>query len=331
MQYREEYYKNKHEGRGRMFLGLFSMLMILAASYVVFQFMQKEEIASEKNASSVSEDETASAQGNVLKWAETKIYTEADIHAGPLVLVNQKFPSAEYSQMEMLSVYSYKNSSYMVSDKNLSLRKPVIAALNNLLEEFHRQKGDNDLLVCSGFRTFQYQQTLLEEESEKMGKEEATSWVAKPGYSEHHTGYALDFNLLHEDGTSDSYTGTGIYSWVNEHAPEYGLVVRYETEKSEFTGIQYEPWHFRYVGLPHSLIMKEHNFCLEEYIQFLRGYYPAEGEHLFFINEGKEYEIYYVKGLEVPIGEADSYLVSGDNIDGFIVTLERENKSTEKK
>lgn len=149
--------------------------------------------------------------------------------------------------------------------------------------------------------------------------------MATPGYSEHHTGYALDFNLLHEDGTSDSYTGTGIYEWVNEHAPEYGFVVRYEPDKAEYTGIQYEPWHFRYVGVPHSLIMKEKNFCLEEYIQFLRDY-PADGEHLFFENDGKEYEIYYVKGLEVPIGEADSYLVSGDNVDGFIVTLEREKK-----
>ena len=325
MQQQKKRRKNK-KGVLRTLSGLFSMLLILGASYFAFRSITPE--ISSPNSSVASQPEsgaTVSAQGGVQKWAETKTYTQKEIHEGSLILVNQKYPCEEYSELEMLSVYTYKNSSYMVSDKNLSLRKPTIAALNDMLGDFQAIAGENDILVCSGYRTFEYQKTLLSQEEEEKGAEEANTWVATPGYSEHHTGYALDFNLLHEDGTSDSYTGTGIYEWVNEHAPEYGFVVRYEPDKAEYTGIQYEPWHFRYVGVPHSLIMKEKNFCLEEYIQFLRDY-PADGEHLFFENDGKEYEIYYVKGLEVPIGEADSYLVSGDNVDGFIVTLEREKK-----
>lgn len=325
MQQQKKRRKNK-KGALRTLSGLFSMLLILGASYFAFRSITPE--ISSPNSSVASQPEsgaTVSAQGGVQKWAETKTYTQKEIHEGSLILVNQKYPCEEYSELEMLSVYTYKNSSYMVSDKNLSLRKPTIAALNDMLGDFQAIAGENDILVCSGYRTFEYQKTLLSQEEEEKGAEEANTWVATPGCSEHHTGYALDFNLLHEDGTSDSYTGTGIYEWVNEHAPEYGFVVRYEPDKAEYTGIQYEPWHFRYVGVPHSLIMKEKNFCLEEYIQFLRDY-PADGEHLFFENDGKEYEIYYVKGLEVPIGEADSYLVSGDNVDGFIVTLEREKK-----
>jgi LAS superfamily LD-carboxypeptidase LdcB len=309
----------------RTFAGLFSMLLILGASYLAFRSMSEDEkaVSSSSSNSQEKENSAVSAQGDIQKWAEIKTYTEEDIHEGALILVNQKFPCKESSGLEMLSIYNYKNSSYMVSDKNTALRKPAILALNDMLEDFEKAEGPNDILVCSGYRTFDYQETLLSREEEEKGAQEASTWVATPGYSEHHTGYALDFNLLHEDGTSDSYTGTGIYQWVNDHAPEYGYIVRYESEKAEFTGIQYEPWHFRYVGVPHSLIMEKNNFCLEEYIQYLRDY-PADGEHLFFEYGGKEYEIYYVKGLEVPIGEADSYLVSGDNVDGFIVTLERE-------
>lgn len=312
--------KSKRAGRSiRLYLYILSLAGVFFASFAFFKtFAQNEAPVSQ-----TPEESDVAAQGTVDQWVSHESLPEEAIHEGPLVLVNRKYPCKEYEEAAMLSVYNFKNSSYMVSDKNVSLRMDTIEALNRMLEEFEALNGKQDLLVCSGYRTFDYQKDLLSEQEEQEGAA-ASTWVATPGASEHHTGYAFDFNIFHpDDGTSESYTGTGVYSWINENAPRFGLVVRYETEKYEYTGIQYEPWHFRYVGVPHSLIMQQHSLCLEEYISYL-SQYTAEGEHLFFTDEesGNQYEIYSVKGTEdIPIGENVSYTISGNNIDGCIVTL----------
>ncbi|MCV5111774.1 D-alanyl-D-alanine carboxypeptidase family protein, partial [Escherichia coli] len=58
--------------------------------------------------------------------------------------------------------------------------------------------------------------------------------------------------------------------WIEENVWKHGFVLRYPKNKSNITGIQYEPWHIRYVGLPHSAIMQKKNFTLEEYLEFLK-------------------------------------------------------------
>ena len=73
-------------------------------------------------------------------------------------------------------------------------------------------------------------------------------------------------------GVSLDYTGTGECSWLNQNCYQYGFVVRFPEDKEELTGIDYEPWHFRYVGIPHAYMMTKNNLCLEEYISFLKQY-----------------------------------------------------------
>ena len=103
---------------------------------------------------------------------------------------------------------------------------------------------------------------LKEEEAEKA----AELLVQRPGYSEHATGLALDFN-----GVSSDFEHDEAYLWLNEHAAEYGFVLRYPTDKVNLTGIDYEPWHFRYVGVEHAKKMNELHMCLEEYIEYVRS------------------------------------------------------------
>ena len=59
---------------------------------------------------------------------------------------------------------------------------------------------------------------------------------------------------------------TKAYEWLLENASDYGFVLRYPKEKEDITGIEYEPWHWRYVGPEHAKKMKEQNLCLEEYV-----------------------------------------------------------------
>ena len=102
------------------------------------------------------------------------------------------------------------------------------------------------------------------EVSAKEAEKAAELLVQRPGYSEHGTGLALDFN-----GVSSDFEHDEAYLWLNEHAAEYGFVLRYPTDKVNLTGIDYEPWHFRYVGRENAEKMNELGYCLEEYIDYL--------------------------------------------------------------
>ena len=96
-------------------------------------------------------------------------------------------------------------------------------------------------------------------------------------------------------------------------------MVRYRGDKQAITGIADEPWHFRYVGLPHAAEMVEQDLCLEEYIDYLRGF-TFEGEHLTIECGAGTYEVWYEKGTETYLPDSGEYWVSGNNIDGVIVT-----------
>ena len=145
--------------------------------------------------------------------------------------------------------------------------------------------------------------------------------MAQPGGSEHHTGLVIDLYLYFSNGTSGDYDGTGEYAWINSHCQEYGYVVRYAGDKQSLTGIADEPWHFRYVGVPHATEMVEKGMCLEEYIDYLRQF-PFDGDHLTIEAGGKKYEVWYDAGSEVYLPDSGNYTVSGNNVDGVIVTCE---------
>jgi hypothetical protein len=138
-----------------------------------------------------------------------------------------------------------------------------------------------------------------------------------------HGSEIVDGDLWH--GESFDFRGEDEYAWINENCYKYGFIVRYDSEKTDITGIAYEPWHFRYLGLPHSEIISGTRLCYEEYMSYLKAY-PYDGDHMMFTSEtGDKYEIFYIRSagettsFELP--EGTEYFVSGNNIDGYIVTL----------
>lgn len=247
--------------------------------------------------------------------------TEEDMQVGLQILVSNEhmydFPEAAESQL--VKLVDNKSNSYS-SNVNDTLILPVtVENLNNMLDDYVAQGGATDIMVVSGYRTYDFQQGLFDRNAAKNGLENAKRFVAQAGGSEHHTGYAVD---LYSINNGDYFEGVGEYKWVTDHCHEYGFILRYRSDKEEYTKIGPESWHFRYVGLPHSYIIVEHDFCLEEYIDYLRQF-PFDGEHLTYTVGDQEYEIYFVEGLEVPVPESGNYTVSGNNVDGFIVTVEK--------
>lgn len=247
---------------------------------------------------------------------------KSDISKGELILVNNNIPYPFIDNVELVRVYDYKNSSYKVKDLSVTLNKSVIGPLNEMLKEFQNQYKTNAVTIISGHRTYDYQESLYNKRTAEDGEIETMKWVAQPGGSEHHTGYALDFGIYHDNGKAESYNGSGRYGWINENACRYGFIVRYPKEKKEQTGIEYEPWHFRYIGKPHSYIVTEYDMCLEEYIDYLKQFLFGEKHLKVMSGDGKQYEIYYTDKLDVPVPSGKQYRISGNNIDGFIITVE---------
>lgn len=251
---------------------------------------------------------------------------ESEIGKGDLILVNDenhyRFPGGE----NLKSVFDFKNGSYKVSDKNVMLRSAIADYVNQMFEDFYRNRKYADVCIISGHRTAEYQQNLLAKRTRAIGSE-ASDWVANPGASEHHTGYAMDLGIYTARGESYQFTGDGACVWLTQNAYKYGFVVRYPSDKSALTGISYEPWHFRYVGAPHAYLITKDGLCLEEYIDQLRRFEFGK-QHLTVKGyEGKNYEIYFVKSTgkttQVPVPKDGTYTISGNNADGFIVTIQK--------
>ena len=161
---------------------------------------------------------------------------------------------------------------------------------------------------------------------EENGKEYTVKYVAPPDGSEHQTGLAIDLaeNLTDIDFIAPEFPYTGICQLFRQLAPRYGFVERYQQRKETITGVAQEPWHFRYVGRPHASLMQMHNFALEEYLAYLKNF-PYDGNHLLIDLHGKHYEIFTVEAgdepVHIPCPELCSCTVSGNNVDGFIITM----------
>ena len=140
-------------------------------------------------------------------------------------------------------------------------------------------------LIVSAYRTQEKQEALFQEKvssyisagyARPEAEEKAGTWVAKPGFSEHQTGLAIDINA--ENGSSDT-----MYQWLSENSYKYGFILRYPQNKTNITGISYEPWHFRYVGKTAANYIYENNLTLEEYLSINGLAYLKQGR-LFLIS-----------------------------------------------
>ncbi|MCL2573589.1 MAG: M15 family metallopeptidase [Defluviitaleaceae bacterium] len=133
-------------------------------------------------------------------------------------------------------------------------------------------------LVVSGHRSIARQTTLFNNQLNRqldLGYDEETAFdnarrvVAYPGESEHNLGLAVDIVSNNHLGLTASFSETPEGMWLAENSHRYGFVLRYPYHKQDITHIIYEPWHFRYVGVPHATTMFEMDLVLEEYIEML--------------------------------------------------------------
>ena len=130
-------------------------------------------------------------------------------------------------------------------------------------------------IVCSAYRTEAKQRQLYANKvarvrasgvPEDQVEAEAARWVARPGTSEHQTGLALDIVAASYQVLDEKQEDTAEQQWLMENSWKYGFILRYPSEKSDITGIGYEPWHYRYVGKAAAAEIHRAGVCLEEYL-----------------------------------------------------------------
>lgn len=130
-------------------------------------------------------------------------------------------------------------------------------------------------LICASYRTMEKQETLFEDKEARLIREgcpeneaeaEAAKVVAYPGTSEHQLGLALDIVDVSYQQLDTEQENTPAQQWLMKNSWRYGFVLRYPADKSDITGIIYEPWHYRYVGKEAAAEMYEDKLCLEEYL-----------------------------------------------------------------
>lgn len=251
----------------------------------------------------------------------------SDIYKGPLMLVNNS-NRCDIDGDGLSGFLDRSNGRYFVSDGDVLANSITINAANEMFESFFNVAGKTQVMVASCYRSYVKQQELYEEEQQNPSAGVSAAWVAKPGYSEHQTGYAMDLALFDKASeTTGDYDGTGVYSYLNENCHKFGFIIRYASDKTDITGINYEPWHFRYVGIPHAVYMKQKNLCLEEYISFLKENTNEDAPLIISDSEsGESWTVYRVASegyiTELPVPEEYGYEVSGDNCGGYIVTAE---------
>lgn len=179
-----------------------------------------------------------------------------------LMLVNQSHPMEDGYVPELANI----DDSHQVDAR-------VLEPLQNMLKAASDE--GYSLYVCSAYRSVDRQKELFNESmidyvNQRMTYYEAAIETAKsiawPGESEHATGLAMDIVSSDYAGLDEKQGETDDQKWLMEHCYEYGFILRYPKDKSEDTGIIYEPWHYRYVGVEAALAIRDQGVTLEEYL-----------------------------------------------------------------
>lgn len=247
------------------------------------------------------------AQEVTLQMNDLKV-TKDQIYKGNLLLVNKDHPVPPGGEeSEAVNLFQHKEllNGFIVLDKTIRLSPSLVQKFSTMIGAAEKD-GVSRFLISSGYRD--------NKEQNKLYQQMGADYALPAGYSEHNLGLSLDIGSTQAE-MSQAPEG----KWLKKNAWRFGFIVRYPADKTAITGIQSEPWHFRYVGLPHSAIMQEKNFVLEEYLDFLK-----EKKTITTSVDHQTYKISYYpvsKNTTIPVPANGRYQLSGNNMDGVIVTM----------
>lgn len=181
-----------------------------------------------------------------------------------LVLINKQHSIPEDYEVQLGSINTIKGS--MQCDERI---------INDLMDMIKAAKEDNVVLaICSPYRDFSYQEMLFNRKIKRYmnagmsyleAYQLAGQAVTVPGASEHQIGLALDIITDTYTSLDEGFGKTAAGMWLAENSYRFGFILRYPQGKEYITGIEYEPWHFRYVGVDAATVITQNGITLEEF------------------------------------------------------------------
>lgn len=242
---------------------LLIMSIILIVKVNTKSIMISSEVMEETTKNEFEENSTSDEEININE------INKSSANDWNLVLVNKDNPIPENYSVNIVKI-----------EDNFEVDEKIKESTEKMLADA-RASGINPE-ICSAYRSTKYQTTLYNNKineylrkgfNRKQATEQASKWVTTPGTSEHEIGLSLDIIDNSYQILDENQENTPVQKWLMEHCYEYGFILRYPTEKRDITKINYEPWHYRYVGVKDAMIIKEKGYCLEEYIEFLKDEY----------------------------------------------------------
>lgn len=241
-----------------------------------------------KNVAGVSSDTPTSVSSEENK--DTSVSSETESSSEPdYPAVGPNGLDANYSVLLLVNDANPLPDDYPYEDNLTEIPKEYInGSLNKInsdvwpymkamidAQRAEESNAKNWVYVRSPYRSYATQKMLFERQINRwldtgMSREDAetkaATRVTRPGRSEHNTGLCADFNLA-----SEEFEDTEMFRWLSQNAEEYGFILRFPKDKQDITGITYEAWHYRFVGINTAKEMKRLGMCLEEYVEYLNS------------------------------------------------------------
>lgn len=244
--------------------GILGALCALLLSSVIIAAMAV--VKNVQNKTPVAEPSNVSAAQTTPSTSQTQQDTKESGDDWKLLLINQENPLPD----------DYKTTATQLKNGQ-AVDERIYPELQKMMDDA-RAAGLKPL-ICSSYRTSEKQKQLFDKKVEQYKQEgtaeseavkQASAWVAPPGTSEHEAGLAVDIVDMDNQQLNETQEQTPTYKWLKENCAKYGFILRYPPEKSEITNVNYEPWHFRYVGKEHAEKIMSQGICLEEYIEQIK-------------------------------------------------------------
>lgn len=232
----------------------------------------------------------------------------ADVYNGNLVLVNKENPShLSNTDLDLVLVArteGYTNTYAVSYPGQIQISRVVFDAFNKMMNTYETAVGNREIMFNYGYL--------------KQG--------AANSNAESSCGLDVQLHLHKNNGGYDYISNTGEYTWIYKNMHKFGFVQRYPEGKEEMTGVKGTATAIRYVGIPHAAYMNENGLCLEEYLKLLKEKYTYGKGMLKYSFADTDYSIYYVaasttEDTKVPVPKSGNYEISGNNVDGYIVTV----------
>lgn len=265
---------NRSVGSGITFIVFFIFLHITTYSLLI----SRKTAGGEKNykIKNYESQMSLNKKQNFIDLPSEEESAELDLLDWKYLLVNYDHPITQefIDSINFADIVSY--------GRNFQVDKRIATNLKQMIDDA-KAEGIN-LMICSAFRTIAFQSMLFNDQinqyigkgfSLEAAKKEAASWVAVPATSEHHTGLAIDIVSPKYQDLDNGFCKTDAYAWLIKNCDKYGFILRYPKEKKDITHVNFEPWHFRFVGKETASNIKKSGLCLEEYLEKY-GYKPKE-------------------------------------------------------